>query len=342
MQKNIMYVPILKWRAGEQDALKLLEGKHKSYLRPLIELVDTYNPEDFISSFNNTGTTSAYIDSRICMPDDIEYLTDIIKHSKAHSINLLPVLHYDCIEYINELIDSSVDSFALRVPIPEDIDGPSYSEIFNYLFSHDNLNIDLILDLGVIPNKVAASNQLRDLKNLFIDFLVPHSNSMNKIVIASSSFPDNLSSIEAGGQSLYPRYELKIFRHIINTKEFNILKERVVFSDYGVTKFTDSELDFSKMRYGILPKIKYTLNDEYYILKGKKNHTTKRMIVSIHDLCSQVLSSGYFFGETFSYGDNQIYEKSKPNSRPGGNKDWVTIVVTHHIAVVMEQLSNLS
>lgn len=164
---------------------------------------------------------------------------------------------------------------------------------------------------------------------------------MAAAVVNVYSFPENISSIGAGEEKRFTRYDFSIFKKLMKHLENSGVKSLLGYSDYGVTKFTDSDIDFSLLRYGILPKIKYTTNDEYIVLKGKKDHRTGAMVVSYKDLARRIIQSEYYFGNDFSHGDYEIYLKAQEGQGVGNARNWVTYCANHHIAVLLAQLSSL-
>jgi len=339
-----LYVPILKWKKGEQEALKSLTSDQKSKIVPLIEIINHEEPKEILECLETCFDKPVYMDTSIATQDDREFLTQILETSRDNNKTIFPVLYFDDFPETANIVSEIADRVAIRISIPENIDGPSYDEIFQTIkdFATDNFNliIDIILDLGIVTDKNEANSQLRELRNVFQDFLINES-YYNSIIISSTSFPENLSSISAGENASFIRYDIKIFNRILEKLKSKSLKEKLIYSDYGVTKFTDSEIDFSKMRYGILPKIKYTTNSNYVVLKGKKNHATKKMIKDYIDLSKEVYNSNYYFGEEFSFGDLEIKERAHENKGPGNGTNWVTTAANHHIAVVVEQLSKI-
>lgn len=95
------------------------------------------------------------------------------------------------------------------------------------------------------------------------------------------------------------------------------------------------------MRYGVLPKARYTLEDQYWILKGAKDRRTNRWIRGAKDLAEDIFKSTHYFGESFSFGNLEIKERALQIKGPGNSTNWVTIAANHHIAVVLEQLSKM-
>ena len=200
------------------------------------------------------------------------------------------------------------------------------------------VNLDVMPDLSVIANKREAQLLYSALEVLINQHLATNP-IFDRIILAMTCFPENLSSISSGESKFFERYELKLLQKILH--ELNDIKSKLIFSDYGVTKFTDTDLDYSKMRYGPLPKIRYTTPDHYWVLKGAKNRVTGEWIRSRQEMADEILKSKYYRGEHFSFGDCEIKERALGKKGPGSNTNWVTIDTNHHITVVIEELSSL-
>lgn len=97
------------------------------------------------------------------------------------------------------------------------------------------------------------------------------------------------------------------------------------------------------MKYGVLPKARYTLDDHYWVLKGAKDREKNRWIRGAKTLAEDIYKSPHFYGDSFSFGDLDIKERALTlnNKGPGNSTNWVTISANHHIAVVLKQLSTI-
>lgn len=332
---NISYYPVLKWKKGEQDALKNLKIYQKNFY-PVIEIVEEHPPADFFTELKNCFCSTIYFDgSRI----NNQLFYDYISYAASNDIPAYPVL------YPNDLTNPIItppDKFSVRISIPVDFEGPSFEEIINLLSSsYQKQNINLILDAGEVTDSRIA-NLTFDSYHRIISNNIDSLCEFGDIIICLTSFPEQLN-IDAGEDVAYKRYDISIYKKILEIFNNSKLHEKIQYSDYGVTKFTESEFDFSKMRYGILPKVKYTTKTQYIVKKGEKDRMQNIFTRSYIDISKEIVNSPYFFGEQFSYGDKCIYEKSHlPNATPGNSKQWVTYCANHHLTVLMEQLSNLS
>lgn len=336
------YVPILKWKKGEQVALTNLRNDQKSTIIPLIELVENDEPSTVIESISDCYEYPVFVDTQY-VDDDRTYLKSLIRESQVHNVKVYPVLYFEDFPELAEELYDSVDRIAVKIPVPEDIDGESYSTILNGLLRwkrNKNIHLDVILDLHYIPDKKSANIVHSELKSLINDHLL-HNECIQNIIVSLTSFPDDLSQIPSGGDIFVDRFDIKIFDKIIQNPVFSVLKDRLMYSDYGVTRFTASEIDFSRLRHGVLPKARYTIPEKYWVLKGKKDQQTKKLSVNHQTLAKKIFASDDYYGETFSFGDKEIKEiGTEADGRgPGGNTAWVTIATNHHISVLIEELS---
>lgn len=334
---NVIYVPVLKWKSGEKESLIQLYPDHKNSILPLIEVVDSTNTQNLAVELNSLFPHSILVDNLAYTDSNYEFYKELISSDKTKK--LIPVF------YIDELFNdpSIVNEFgevSVRLQVPEPIDSLSNKKFFNKLFNDAKSKITIILDLIFINDIQAATIKFTALKSL-LNELLNYSSNINHIIISSTSFPENLNSLEAGKDIKYKRYENMLFNKIKDLDELKDIKNKFIYSDYGINKFTDTNIDFSKLQYGVLPKIKYTTDDYYYIQKAEKDRLKNVYTVSIFDMCKKIVESDFFYGKDFSFGDSEIYDRAQRiKDGPGGNTNWVTYSTTHHIAVILNQLSN--
>lgn len=333
----VKYVPILKWKAGEKDSIRHLSQKNLNDIFPIIELVDSINENNLLKEIYDTGLKSALIDNSYSEEETFKFYDNLI-NSKS-DLNLIPVFYIDDL-YNEQFILNHYNEISIRLEIPQPINSNiNYQDLFKKILKKSDTKIDLILDLIFIEDVQAATLKSIALNQTLLQ-LENYYQYINKIIISSTSFPKDLSNLGAGEEKKYPRYELSVFNKIHDIPQCNNLKDKLIYSDYGVNKFTDTEVDFSKFQYGILPKVKYSTEDFYYVQKGKKDRIKNTYTISTFDMCDKIINSDFFYGKDFSYGDNEIYKKATEKKGPGGNKDWVTISTIHHIAAILKQLSN--
>lgn len=323
-------------------ALSTLSQDHKQHVIPVIEIVDDGEVGAISSELNDVLTGMPFYLDTSYADDGVSLLMGLIRDSRNRGLESFPVISFEDLNELSDEILELAKRILLRVPVPEDIDGESYEEIFTEVktWSSDrDVIVDVMLDLGYMANKSVANSRFVELKTVLLSHFL-HDHTFGSIIIASTSCPTDLATLAAGENILIDRFEFKIFNKIYNYAEFNSLKSKFLLSDYGVTRFTDSEIDFTKMRYGILPKARYTLDDKYWIIKGQKDRATRRTIKGHKQIAEEIFNSPRYYGETYSFGDNEIKSIATTNRGPGNNTNWVTITASHHMAVAIGQLSS--
>lgn len=345
----MLYVPILKWKAGEKNALQMLSENEKNKLTPIIEIIENEAIPDILKSAKSlNGIRKIFVDTSYVEEGESGYLENLISESLSEEIEFIPTISYEEFKVRSTNFIDICTEILVKIAIPSDFDGDTYDTMFNLLErwkEKHGIALNVLLDLGLVEDKVYANRQYSELKTVLKEHI--RKSTIKNVIISVTSFPDDLSSLQAGGDIHFTRYDIKIFKSLLASQDIKDLKDRLSYSDYGVTKFTESEIDFSRLRYGILPKARYTTKDSYWILKGQKDKETKEWIISHRTIAQIILSSQYYYGEQFSFGDLEIKERAlghkldSPETLvgPGGNTNWVTIAVSHHIAVVVDELS---
>lgn len=332
------YYPVVKWKQGEQVALKNLTAIQQESFIPIVEIVDTVSPSDFLRSLDGLSCPVC-IDTVNIESGEKDCMTAIIRQAMDDGTSIYPVLSQ--FDVLQAGIDPILKQNAfVRIPIIADIDGPQHDEIIGKIRGHSIENYSVILDVGPTTQQEYISLQYTALKaflSKYREFLL----TTEAVVICTSSFPEDISSIGSGEECRYERYDFSFYKWAVNDFRDDALASLLAYSDYGVSKFTDTDIDFRKLRYGILPKAKYTTESQYVVLKGKKNHHTGEMTKSFNDIARIIVSSDYYSGKDFSFGDNEIHNKAMPNAKPGNAANWVTYCANHHIVLLLEQISSL-
>jgi len=346
---KIKYYPILKWKSGEKSALKSLTTE-SSKISPIIELVDYDNVDNIIDSFAELNNiTKFYIDTSNIEDVENDYKEKIIDAATKKGMPLFPIFTFDEFTiHADRFLDICSD-FLVKIPIPHDFEQDGYDSIFGSLFDwkvKNQISLNVLLDAGLVIDRRTANLQFSELRSVISKYLRQY--KFDNVIVCLTSFPDDISKLPAGGEEHYIRYDIKIFARIVETMDEE-LKPLLSFSDYGVTKFTETDIDFSKLRHGILPKVRYTTSESYWVLKGQRDRITKELVRNYKTMAQIVVNSKNYYGEDFSYGDKEIFERAQghkidnPEVQVGhGNHfKWVAIAVNHHISVVTNELSNL-
>lgn len=333
MKLKPKYVPILKWKKGEQSALKELSTNVKNNIIPLIEITPDFNESNLLATIKCWENRPLYFDVLPeCYEEDNEIYFRILK--KLDPNYTIPVLSLtDDIKIIEEAKILSNIGFALRITSS---DSEYIEDSLEQISNTFNSNfIDLILDMKSITAENYSEKYIV-LKSILSD--IPNINNYRNIILATSSFPNSLNNIERYKLATVERLDWSFWekcRSKLN-KKFNI---DLVYSDYTI-----DTPNYSPYIVGMSPlfKIRYTYDDNFIILKGQTIKKGGLERDSVAALCNILVTSNYFKGTQFSWGDNYIFEHSNNLAPSYGNlTTWVTVGTNHHITHIIDQISSL-
>lgn len=328
------YVPILKYKAGEQQAIKNLDAATSDQICPLFEI---HKPKDGVDLREQIA---ACWDNRpfffYPMPDWYEECEDINEwvnepdgdfNSLCKSRNAIPVLDLSMLDAVYDWSFLPQQGIAIRIRNNEFAEVES---MLNPVFSSSTLkraSTDLILDLQyAYQNDLFAKESVLKGTLPYIDEI----GAYRSIIISSCSFPETLPDMEVNRIYPFPRTERQIHARATElSKRFGF---KYVYSDYG-----PANLEEVQFVVGMTPnfKIKYSTSNEYLYIKGIPLKRGGLDIERISDLCLTLVNSGEFFGEKFSWADSCIYQLANGTAKSGGNlTTWVSYATNHHISLI--------
>jgi len=355
------YVPILKWKRAEQNALKVLEGNYKKYITPLLQFVmpkgkQNEQRQDIIAKFEQQlvkiperiievwGKMPVFIDVSLLftVPLKVKSLAAISDLGNNLGGVFIPTIHLNDEQPLKDiaykLAKENKTGLCLRLICPDFIDLEKMNKDISNMLSVSGLNesdIDIIVD---IKETDADSNKCSKYIEKSQDIL--NLTKWRTFSFASGSFPEGLSAFKLDEENLIVRIDWRSWKeYVTGTK----LKRKPSFSDYTIQHPIYNE---ATQFYHPTTSIKYTLENEWLILKGKKHRF--EMYLGSAKLLSK---DRRFYGENFSYGDKYIltkarhcdeYLKNKKVGGTGSTETWITAGINHHLALVANQVSNLS
>jgi hypothetical protein len=362
MSENAIYMPILKGKAGEFQALRDLPPSITRRILPLIEVppltVDAINETTEtldehiqkairgISSSGWSADEAMLVDTHMVseeLPDAEEAhpLTELIRVGREAGRWLVPVVRLSrdnsYRDAICELI-SEDSQLCIRVT-DEDIElGLNLGEAIH----------EFVERVGVQPESVHLLFDFREIPADAVGRLALSFNSLLAIVsgiqrwqtvtLAGSSFPRDLSSMERDSSEFIIRGEWRLYRQVRSLVEdqYNV---RLVFGDFGVSH-PDPPPDIDPRLMRPSASIRYTTSEAWMVLKG--TNVRENGFEQFHSLSEQVMRSEEFRGRDFSWGDNYIADCATRQATTGNLTTWRRVGTNHHVAVVVEQLSSHS
>ncbi len=353
------YVPILKWKRSEQGALKALAEEHKKHITPLIQFVmPKYKlheqfedivaraekqmlqiPEKLIEVW---GRTPIFVDVSLLFttPLKVESLSIVLREGHKLGGTFIPAIYLNDDQEIKKaaysLAQETRSGICLRLICSDFSDLIKLNQDIANLLSSSGLgekNIDLLVDI-----KETEENGNKCTKYLNLSQRIPNLLKWRTFIFASGSFPEDLSKCKFDEENLIPRIEWISWLGMRNKQT----KRDPTFADYAVrSPIYNEALQF----YHATASIKYTLENDWLILKGK----VKQFGIYLAS-AALLVKDARFYGEKFSSGDKFTAEKAKhfntyiknPEVKGTGNTEmWLRAFINHHLTVTVHQIANL-
>ncbi|WP_342045957.1 beta family protein [Bacillus sp. OTU530] len=333
----MLYVPILKCKQGEKDALYSLKDSVKDEIVPLLEITP-----DVVAKGNFNGVEDFWKDRPFILDISPEYRQELSDEEyykligKCNKEQAIPVIKLaDNEERITRLIAEYANGVALRLYLHEILDDDFELNYDEFSTKLDLRNTDLIIDVQHVESSKIneASFLIRGALNLIEGIGGEYRN----VIFSSNSFPETLQ-VEKYELSAIPRVETNLFEKV--KPYFSKKKVNLIYSDYSINHWS-----FFEFVRGMQPSfnIRYTAEDFYIVYKGDTVKKGGLKIEKVQEGCNLLVSSIYFKGKDYSWGDNEIHEKATgETTRPGGLTTWRAIGTNHHITFIVDLLSSQS
>lgn len=348
------YVPILKWRQGEYQALLHLSTTTKEKIVPLIvippieydfeeeKLKKTIQEhiEPFANRFQQKwGNRFALLDFHSSIRLETmnsgekvpEYVFSELRKKNCTAIPVTALERDRSYQRsIKAVVSKDANGCCLRLTISQAMSTNVNSQI-QALFKTIGVSeheVDLVLDLEEPDNfepyavftklVLAAICRIQNL-DIFRSFVL-------------SGMSLKLNEIKKPGGQV-PRHEWLLYKSLLNS----IGSLRVPsYSDYTIETPKFVSLDMRKLRPA--GKIAYTCDQSWLVPKGDMFRGNENQMI---DHCNTIVSSGQYSGPSFSYGDKRIDETSRKISNCGNLSTWKQVGVNHHIETAVSQLAIL-
>jgi len=234
---------------------------------------------------------------------------------------------------IKSILTKDKSSVCLRVSI-EEAAKSSFTKDVNSLLSALNVkvdNCDLIVDLGA-PNFEPLDGFSRVIQAIIKK--IPYMTKWQTFSLIGTSFPNSMGGIKIGVTTI-PRYEWQIYKILID--RLTKAKLRLpTFGDYAISHpDIPDDLDWRVVKPPV--KIRYTIDDRWYIVKGKNYRDYG--YGQYQKLSERILNSAYYNGPTFSWGDEYIQHCAN-GGKTGNLTMWVGVDTNHHIVKVTQDIAS--
>ncbi len=331
---SFRYVPLLRSKAGEANALKHLTAVAKERVFPIIHLVS--NPPagvnknlvqawsdrslavDGLYNFCLTGTASAF-----------NTTFDFLKHN---GVAVVPCIECDSdVRYIaaaKRYINAGHPTFVVKASLNQ------LKNLRSWMASHelDASKADLVVTAGHVASFPVD----------FADFVVYQLGQYftldapwRSVTLASSAAPKDYSQLQVGRNDV-PRLDWSLWNHVRSK-----LSIHFDYGDYGIAHpDLDEPPGVAMVRASV--SVRYTIDDQWIILKGNPTTGSKGQPMSTqYHRHARALRTDPNFGQLSGcHGDDRIIQIAgrSTSGGSGSRATWVEIGVNRHLSFVADRL----
>jgi len=350
------YVPCLRWKMGEYQAVWRLTDTTKKMFTPLIQIPElgwdfenktkAQTIDEHLAPFAKRvyakwGRQPCFVDLNLIAPSErmengIHPVRFIFDDLRAINSQAIPVtaLHRDKAYQteVKRVLSKDGSGACLRVPIELSAKSTFKTEIDSLLSTLEikPSDCDFILDLGS-PNFVPLEGFLMVIQNIVSVF--PYLNDWRTFTLLGTSFPETMSSIKKGGE-IIPRHEWRLYKMFVDSfREAGLRLPS--FGDYAISHPKVFTLDMRLVKP--YATIRYTVDDAWYIIKGE--NVRDHGFSQYRKLSQRLQESRRYCGPNFSWGDEYI-QKCANGGKTGNLTMWRQVGTNHHIVKVIQDIAS--
>lgn len=351
-----MYVPALRWRQGEYQALSRLAAAVKDRTVPYITIPEVefdfelWQPkktvqehvQPFAARFNaKWGQRPAWVGvhpsiSGKPMGDGRDIFTYVFEALRAFQANAIPAVPLDAASLMVASVAGVVATDGLGAAIAirlEDLMKPDARTRIKALTASLGLSlgeVDLVIDLGA-PNfepynafagaLIAAIQKLGSL------------DAFRNFIVIGTAIPETFKDVAKGADQL-PRHDWLFYQTLLRKLPPGVRQPN--FGDYTIVHPEFAPVDMRKIKSA--GKLVYTTSTEWEVRKGGAFRDNPEQM---HDHCASIVASGNFSGAGFSSGDDYIAKCAAHKEGPSNQTRWKDVAISHHITHVLVDLATL-
>lgn len=332
----MMYFPILLSKAGELTALSHLSQNVKDNTSPIIQIL----PRSLDRVEAHLLSNWAFEDNQILIDlslfdFDRAAIRTFFTNLYDEDVNAIPVIQQNSDPRYLSLVQQLVATHGCKVCVRASNSSGgfvNYNNAVRALITQVGVtpaNTILLLDLGYVHE-----NNHNIVASLAVNIIhaIPNIDQWADVVIASSSFPDNLSALVPPGRLFrLQRFEWDIW---LSVQSDAAIAQFVSYGDFG-TKYPF----FSEANFQGSCSIKYTIEREFVIYRGEISGNHPQGNGQYIIFANRLIHTPDYSGNAFSWGDGQIdfyahQVLTDPKRKTGNATSWVEISQNHHITLV--------
>ena len=345
------YVPILKVKQNEKKALELISSDFHRHITPLLEIVER-KPEKaptvdahLTTAFKDLTKSvhpypRCFLDAREIAPDGPAAAVEVFQRASAAGIAFTPVTGITRTADLAAALSNRSRGVALRLTRDEFESGGLPGRLRGFMSSNELApnETDLIVDLGPVEDLIADG--VAALSDAFLAS-VPDHNSWRTFTISACAFPQSMGGVARHSHDRIERADWIAWRDRLHARRGSLPRlptysDGVIQNPVGVEGF-----DFRRMQMSA--SIRYTLSEEWLLIKGESTRTT-RPGLQFPSLATKLAYGhlrSHFLGADHCEGCAGAKAAANQAIGFGSAGSWRKLGTIHHVSVVMKALASL-
>lgn len=351
------YVPCLRWKQGEYQAVSRFHADTKEKFTPLIEVPEIgwdFENGTLVKSVdehlkplakrikNKWGGDACFvdlnlIDSSVRMKNGDHPLKYLFEDFRNITCTVIPVtgLDRDAVfqQEVKNVTARDKQGICLRMSLGQAARNTIKTEIDSLITfcSVQPNHCDLVLDLQT-PNFTPLDGF--SLAIQAVARKLPYLKLWRTFTIIGTSFPDSMGVLKAGGNTV-PRSEWELYKLLCNFMKDEWLRVPT-FGDYAISHPQVLDLDMRVIKPSAT--IRYTIDGAWYIVKG--SNVRDYGFDQYQKMSERIINSQYYCGSSFSWGDGYIQNCANGSGSTGNLMMWRQVGTNHHIIKVIQDLAS--
>lgn len=345
------YFPVFLAKKGELVALQHLSQAVKDEITPVIEVLkDTLEKKgkkkgqvlynDYFE--NNLKTHWSFFGNQVILDfsycdnleDKLAEIRGLFESTIVNGTNAVPAIQSNSPTGYLNLVKDIVNKYKTSVCIRVSNESGGFLDYSNQIGALAKKvgvpisNTILLVDMGQVDQK--NYNTMASLAGMTILQLGAISEYQD-IVVAASSFPENLSDLDAKDEPhLLKRCEWLMWQTINKVEALKGVK----CGDYGTRSSR-----FSDAKFAGSISLKYSTKENFVIYRGKLTEDHKDGHGQYITHAKKLVQSEHYSGSKFSWGDFKIEEVSQQvvsdeERKTGNPTNWVQYSQNHHVSLL--------
>lgn len=348
-----LYMPVLKWKRGERDALRYLSDDQWQGVTPMLELQPVGVAPDlsslraalpaYIREVGSQINKAIPVKQAVCV--DTGYVSsDYAKQisvllficgglGKELEHQIVPVIRSAWLESLDNLTSTQTTALAgfddviLRLRTDE-MDASQVQPSVNALAKVvKKRRIHLVIDQFSLVDQQSTA---------CISAITPYLQAAMgagcaSVTLAGGSFPVNLTGKKLGFTDL-PRVEWRIWLALQHVPEFKTLR----YADYAVTNPAPLPEGTDPKSVNPSIAIRYAADGFWRLYKGRQFKGAPRG--ELRNLCKLLTSDTVYSGQTYSYGDTKYHKDANGPDTNGLPWTWRRDATSHHMVFTADAL----